>query len=272
MSSNLESTEDQWDNPYNSELFEEGERDWDFSEGSDDQKLGPIFDSELSKNKSKSSGSSERDTKSEEKERISKVVSQILSNELYVDRYTAAATQSDMKKSVINSQRMYQILNDIEKIESETEIPQYINQNTVSEEEVDEATHEIVDEILNDTEKLDDETSIREYLLENYDLETNSIEKIQGSLEEIDDISDIVDEMKGYYNKSIEINHRGFIIESVGVILIGISIIAGTFGANAIFVGNSGGLLLKGATVMGLAVGLGFIIAGVFGVKKQRND
>lgn len=215
-------------------------------------------------------------------------IKKLLSKELFLSQSTPIVTQSDLRKTEKFTQNLYKILNDLEGINSSTEIPRYVDKNTVSSDQIEQMVHqyiknnktttspedidqkmyESVRNVLDNTEKIENATSIEEYLYEYYSIEKTTIDGIIEEQNKIKKSLENVETIEEYYNKSISIRQRKFITESVAVTVLGI----GTF-SGAIGLASVNPLLLSPVTnlissaIIGL-VSLGFVITGILGITR----
>lgn len=214
-------------------------------------------------------------------------ISRLLSNDAFVGKYTKLAKKSELTRVNRELQYLQAVLNDVQMIESDTEIPKYVSQNTfsnteleeyitqraVQEEQLEEEVYQQVEELLQEPQSIEQNTSISSYLLEKYNLNEDSIDSIDDRLSNIEQIKDNVDKLYQYYNKNLQIKERRFYIESLSMIILGIGIIASIVGLyDGGFLSSVTSIMRAGIFGIGL-IGFGFILTGVLGLSKlPTND
>jgi len=213
-------------------------------------------------------------------------ISRLLSNDDFVGKYTMLAKKSELTRVDRELQYLQAVLNDVQMIESDTEIPKYVSQNTfsdtkleeyitqnaVQEEQLEEEVYQQVEELLQEPRSIEQNTSISSYLLEKYNLDEDSIGSINDRLSNIEQIKDNIDKIYKYYNKSLQIRDRKFYLESLSMVILGVGIIASTVGLyDSGFLSSVTSIMRVGILGIGL-IGFSFILTGVLGLSKLQTD
>lgn len=260
MTLDLETTEISSNDPYDIELSTGEKEEIDFSLDLEDNKGSTISEIERT-----NSGELSRDQK-----QLIVEINRLLSRDLYISQNTAAATQSDLKKEMKALQDLYEILNDPDRIESDTEIPKYVSRNTVSEEDIDGYIYQSVQNVLDNSENFEETSAIDSYLSEYYGLEKDTLSKIDNRLISIESYGESIEQMKEYYNRSIKLRQRKFTIESVSMIILGISIISGMIGLLQLNILQLNSMFEFIGIFLTVLIGTGFMLAGALGIR-QKN-
>lgn len=237
-------------------------------------------------------------------------ISALLSNELFISQNTVVATEPDLRREARFAHNLYDILNNYDRLESETVIPQYIDQNTVSnneldeevyasvhdflsdieslesntrirqyidqntvsQTEIDEQVYTSVEEVLNNKDNIENETSIGEFLSEYYSLEKDTINSLNSKVAEITNRTKDIGQIKEYYNKSISIRQKKFFTESVAVTVLGLGTVFTTIGLSRTDLFSASLVVdIISLSLLGL-IGIGFIVTGVIGMTRTSNN
>lgn len=268
--------------PYNmEELGSDGQDEFDLPFPNRKARLEDVSDQRTDSRRQRG-GKSKRDRDITSLEDISR----LLSNDDFVEKYTMLAKKSELTRVDRELQYLQAVLNDVQMIESDTEIPKYVSQNTfsdtkleeyitqnaVQEEQLEEGVYQQVEELLQEPRSIEQNTSISSYLLEKYGLDEDSIGSINDRLSNIEQIKDNIDKIYKYYNKSLQIRDRKFYLESLSMVILGVGIIASTVGLyDSGFLSSVTSIMRVGILGIGL-IGFSFILTGVLGLSKLQTD